>query len=365
VNRDLFCAADFQEILSGRRGGVGASALRGVLHVGEWLYTAAIRRRNSRYDRDPATIHRVGVPVVSVGNLTLGGTGKTPLVRWLGRWFSDRGVRMAVVSRGYGATPGQLNDEARELQQSLPHVPHVQNPDRVTAARQAIAAGGAQLIVLDDGFQHRRIGRDLDIVLLDALEPFGFGHVFPRGWLREPVNGLRRADVVVLSRADLLDAAGREALWKTVRAIAPRAVEAEVIHAPRRLISAAGAEMPLDAMRGQPVAAFCGIGNPAGFRRTLETCGCRLLGLRAFPDHHRYTPAELDQLSDWAKGLGASLLVCTGKDLVKLSAHHVGDRPLWAVGIEIEFLSGRESLESRLQPLCPAFENVAQPRRAV
>jgi tetraacyldisaccharide 4'-kinase len=304
----------------------------------------------------------VGVPVVSVGNLTLGGTGKTPLVRWLGRWFSDRGIRLAVVSRGYGATAGQLNDEARELQQALPQAPHVQNPDRVAAARQAIAALGAQLIVLDDGFQHRRLGRDLDIVLLDALEPFGFGHVFPRGWLREPVEGLRRADVVVLSRADLVDAAGRAALWQTIREHAPQAIGAEVIHAPRRLISAAGAEMPLDAVRGQPVAAFCGIGNPAGFRHTLETCGCRLLGFRAFSDHHRYTPAELDQMSDWAKGLGASMLVCTGKDLVKLSVDHVGGRPLWAVGIEIEFLTGRQSLESRLQPLFPA---VAQPPSAV
>jgi tetraacyldisaccharide 4'-kinase len=358
----LFSAADFQEILSGRQGGVGAGALRSVLQVGEWFYTAAIRRRNRRYEHGLATIHRVGVPVVSVGNLTLGGTGKTPLVRWLGRWFSDRGIRLAVVSRGYGATAGQLNDEARELQQALPQAPHVQNPDRVAAARQAIAALGAQLIVLDDGFQHRRLGRDLDIVLLDALEPFGFGHVFPRGWLREPVEGLRRADVVVLSRADLVDAAGRAALWQTIREHAPQAIGAEVIHAPRRLISAAGAEMPLDAVRGQPVAAFCGIGNPAGFRHTLETCGCRLLGFRAFSDHHRYTPAELDQMSDWAKGLGASMLVCTGKDLVKLSVDHVGGRPLWAVGIEIEFLTGRQSLESRLQPLFPA---VAQPPSAV
>jgi tetraacyldisaccharide 4'-kinase len=350
----LFCAADFQEILSGRRRGVGAGALRGVLGVAEWFYAAAIRRRNRRYDRGRATIHRVGAPVVSVGNLTLGGTGKTPLVGWLGRWFSERGVRLAVVSRGYGATAGQPNDEARELQQSLPHLPHLQNPDRVAAARQAVAAYGAQLIVLDDGFQHRRIGRDLDIVLLDALEPFGFGHVFPRGWLREPVEGLRRADVVVLSRADLLDAAAREALWQTIRKHAPEALGAEVIHAPRRLISVAGAEMPLAAVRSQPVAAFCGIGNPAGFRRTLEICGCRLLGFRTFSDHHRYMPAELGQLADWAKGLGASMLVCTGKDLVKLSADHFRDLPLWAVGIEIEFLSGRESLQSRLERLCPA-----------
>lgn len=206
--------------------------------------------------------------------------------------------------------------------------------------------------MLDDGFQHRRLARDLDIVLLDALEPFGFGRVFPRGWLREPVEGLRRAQVVILSRADLLDAAGRAAVWQTVRRHAPAAVEAEVIHAPRTLISATGGEMPLEALGGQPVAAFCGIGNPAGFRHTLESCGCRLVGFRAFSDHHHYTPADAAQLAGWAQGLGAATLLCTGKDLVKFSADHFDVPPLWAVGIEIEFQSGLEPFQSRLERLC-------------
>ena len=220
-------------------------------------------------------------------------------------------------------------------------------------AQLAIDTFRAQLIVLDDGFQHRRMGRDLDIVLLDALKPFGFGHVFPRGMLREPVDGLRRADVVVLSRADLVDAAERAALQQTVRHYAPQASYAEVIHAPQRLISAAGVEMPLESVQGQPVAAFCGIGNPAGFRRTLDACGCRIVGFREFPDHHRYTPADLDGLSAWAGDLGAAAVLCTGKDLAKLSVDRLGKLPLWAVGIEMEFLAGQESLESRLHALLP------------
>ena len=159
------------------------------------------------------------MPVVSVGNITLGGTGKTPLVRWIVQWFRDRGIPVAIVSRGYGAQSGDANDEALELRRLLPDVPHIQNPDRVAAARQAVAEFGCRAIVLDDGFQHRRIGRDFDIVLLDALAPFGFGHVFPRGTLREPIEGLRRADAVVLSRADLLDPSQREDIWRTVRAM--------------------------------------------------------------------------------------------------------------------------------------------------
>ena len=143
------------------------------------------------------------------------------MVRWLAQWFHNRGVRVAVVSRGYGAKVGNANDEALELRRLLPDVPHLENPDRVAAAREAVATLGCQAILLDDGFQHRRIARDLDIVLLDALAPFGFGHVFPRGTLREPLAGLRRADAVVLSRADLLDSSEREEIWQTVRAHAP------------------------------------------------------------------------------------------------------------------------------------------------
>lgn len=344
----MFRASDFYDIASGRRRGVGAALLRSALGVGERFYTAAVQWRNRRYDRAATAIHRVGVPVVSIGNLTLGGTGKTPLVRWIARWFVDRGVRVAVVSRGYGAKSGQANDEAVELKRSLPEVPHLQNPDRVAAARKAIEQFQAELIVLDDAFQHRRLGRDLDIVLLDALEPFGFGHVFPRGTLREPVAALRRADVVILSRADHLDPSARETLWKTVRHYSPDALTAETVHAPRQLTSAGGATQSLESLRGQPVVAFCGIGNPAGFRHTLEACGCRLLGLREFADHHRYSSTDLDSLADWAAELGASSVLCTGKDLAKISTDHLGNRPLWGVEIELEFLSGRESLESRL-----------------
>ena len=200
------------DLLSGRRRGLGAALLRGGLRLAETPYAWAMRWRNHRYDSGAATVHRLDVPVISVGNLTTGGTGKTPLVFWLAQWFRDRAIPVAVVSRGYrapqaarAATATSENDEARELAARLPDVPHLQNPDRVAAARQAIRQFQCRAIILDDAFQHRRIGRDLDIVLLDALEPLGFGHVLPRGLLREPVEGLRRADLVALSRADVLE----------------------------------------------------------------------------------------------------------------------------------------------------------------
>ena len=352
VESIVFNATAFRELVSGRRRGIGAAVLRGLLRFAEFFYTAVVRWRNWRYDRGAAATHRVGATVVSVGNLTLGGTGKTPLVQWIAEWFRSRGVRVAVVSRGYGAAEtGTENDEARQLRWLLPDVPHVENPDRVAAAGEAVRAFNSQVIVLDDAFQHRRIARDLDIVLLDALEPFGFGHVFPRGTLREPIEGLRRADVVVLTRADLIEPNERDEVWRTVRRRVPTAVCAEAIHAPRELISADGKKMPLETIRGQSVAAFCGIGSPAGFRHTLEACGCRVASFREFPDHHRYTPKDVDLFAKWLDDLDVSTVLCTCKDLVKLQVERIGSRPLWGVRIEMEFRTGKEPLEARLQML--------------
>jgi tetraacyldisaccharide 4'-kinase len=347
----LLGSTGFRDLLSGRRRGFGPTALRSGLRLAEIVYTAAIRWRNRRFESGAAAVHRVGVPVVSVGNLTLGGTGKTPMVEWLVRWFAARGVQVVVISRGYGAAAGSRNDEALELEQRLPGVIHLQNPDRVAAARDAIAKFRPGVILLDDGFQHRRIGRDLDIVLLDALEPFGFGHVFPRGTLREPVAGLQRANVVILTRADLLDAEHREEIWKIVRCNGPQAACAEAVHTPRTLMSADGRQQSLESIRGAKVAAFCGLGNPAGFRHTLEVCGCQLSDFREFPDHHRYTQADIQSLADWVRTLDVSAAICTQKDLVKLPTGELAGRPLWAVGVEIEFLSGQDRLEDRLQRL--------------
>ena len=158
--------------------------LRLLLHAAEVPYALVVGWRNRRFDRHPERVFRVAVPVISVGNLTTGGTGKTPLVEWLARWFRAAGVRVTLISRGYAAEKGARNDEAMELEQRLPDVPHLQNPDRVQAARIAVEELDCQLIILDDAFQHRAIARDLDIVLIDATEPFGYGHLLPRGLLR-------------------------------------------------------------------------------------------------------------------------------------------------------------------------------------
>jgi tetraacyldisaccharide 4'-kinase len=339
----------FRDLISGRRRGAVAAIERFGLRLVEVPYTSVIAWRNRRYDRGRAKVHRAGVPVVSVGNITLGGTGKTPMVAWLARWFRRRGVGVTIISRGYGAHLSGRNDEARELEQQLPDVPHLQNPDRVAAARVAVEELDAQLILLDDGFQHRRIARDLEIVLLDALEPFGYEHVFPRGTLREPLSGLRRADVILLSRAETLSPAEREAIRLRVTNIAPKILWAEIRHAPQDLLSATGERLPWESLRSGPIAAFCGLGNPRGFRHTLQECGCELAGFREFPDHHPYRRADLEELARWAEGLNAAAIICSQKDLVKIGLSQLGGKPLWALRIAVEFLAGQKSFEERLR----------------
>jgi tetraacyldisaccharide 4'-kinase len=325
--------------------------MRGLLRMAEVPYRYAVRRRNRAFDSGKPSSHHVDATVVSVGNLTLGGTGKTPMVEWLARWFLNHGLQVALVSRGYKATPGSSNDEAQELAQKLPGVPHLQNPDRVVAARLAVQQFHSQVVLLDDAFQHRRIHRDLNIVLLDAAEPFGFGHVFPRGLLREPIDGLARADIAVLTRADMIDELERARIRGIVELHAPKIGWAECRHAPSRLLSADQREESLGALRNRPIAAFCGLGNPAGFRHTLDQCRYNVVGWREFPDHFVYNQPSKDELARWVVAQGAQAAVCTHKDLVKLTVNELGGQPLWAVLVDLEFTVGQDTLESRLENL--------------
>jgi tetraacyldisaccharide 4'-kinase len=328
---------------------VGATIARGLLRAIETPYTAAVRLRNWRYDTGRARIERASVPVVSVGNLTLGGTGKTPAVEWLAKWYAARGVRVALVSRGYGARPGRANDESLELAQKLPGVPHVLDADRVRGAKRAVEQFGCQLVLLDDGFQHRRLHRDLDIVLVDALEPFGFGHVFPRGTLREPLAGWRRADVVMLTRAELVDQAARQQIRAQLALRAPEAVWVEAHYTARGLLAPDGRERPLAELQARRVAAFCGIGNPEGFRRSLERCGFEIAALRALADHFAYRPADAAALESWASSLDVAAVVCTCKDLVKVGPLWNGRMPLWALASSLEIASGLPELQAVLE----------------
>ena len=275
---------------------------------------------------------------------------------WLARAVAAHGLRPAIVSRGYGAARGERSDEAAELAILLPAVPHVANRDRIAGVREA-AAAGAEMVLLDDGFQHRRLARDLDIVAVDATDPFGCGHLFPRGLLRESLSGLARAHAVVLTRAAAVDAQRRSdirrVLTKACQGGLPP-VWVEATHRPVQLRSATSDTQPLERLTGARIAAFAGIGNPAAFRASLTNAGANLVGFRPFPDHHAYTAADLDAMRDWAAKLHADLVVTTLKDLVKVRTDRLGDITLFALEIALEILPGGDSsasLETLLDPL--------------
>lgn len=335
-------AERFKRLVDGSARGPGAATARLALAAASLPYAAAVSARNAAYDRGLLRSFASDVPVISVGNLTLGGTGKTPLVAWVARLLAELGRRPAVVSRGYAAAPGERSDEAAELAVVLPGVPHVANRDRVAGAKAA-AAAGADAVVLDDGFQHRRLRRDADIVAIDATDPFGCGRLFPRGLLREPLRGLARASAVVLTRASQVDAERRAEIRAALAAACggrlPHAwMEAE--HRPVALRSATADVQPLDRLRGRRVLAIAGIGNPAAFRTTLESLGCDVADMAVFPDHHPYSAADLERLAARATACAAELVVTTLKDLVKIRRNDLRGLPLVAVEIAMHALSG-------------------------
>ncbi len=340
-------------IMSGARRDWPACALRALCHAAAWGYGAATWLRNVAYERGWLTSHRMSVPVISVGNITTGGTGKTPVVAWVVQELQRRGYRPGILSRGYRSLNGEQNDEALVLERSCPGVPHVQNRDRVAGAKLAIEQHGCDVLVLDDGFQHRRLQRDLDILLIDALRPWGFGHLLPRGLLRESLQGLWRADLVLITRTEPGDTL---ADFPEIRAQLRRHRGTDAVSlirfTPSRWFSAAGESWPLSALQPSRRAGFCGIGNPDGFWALLAG-EQELLGRQVFPDHHHYSATDLDRLEEWRQAVGAEFLVTTMKDLVKIPAGHPASRQIRALDIETSWIAGSSGVHAALNSLCP------------
>jgi tetraacyldisaccharide 4'-kinase len=331
-------------LLRGERRGIGAAVQRLVLSVAALPYGLAVRLRNIAYDRRWLRTSRAGVPVVSVGNLTAGGTGKTPCVEYVAGFYRRRDLRLAVLSRGYGGAAGR-NDEALVLEENLPDVPHLQGADRSALAQTAVEELESEVLILDDGFQHRRLERDLDLVLIDATCPWGYGRLLPRGLLREPLSSLRRAGAVLMTRCDQVTPEERDRIRQRIRGVVSTVPVAESRHGPVDLLGV-GRQESLERLRQGPVAAFCGIGNPDAFRRTLADLGANLCAFRTYPDHHRYSRDDVDRLRRWAGELPRDAVIATTqKDHVKLRLPRLADRPLWAVRIRLTVETGREELE--------------------
>jgi len=335
------------DILSGRRRGLCASVVRAGLSSAAVPYSAAMRLRRWAYRRGLLNRRRADAPVISVGNITTGGTGKTPMVAWVVQHLKGASRTPAVLIRGYKAVEGQ-SDEA-ELLRQLTHVPVIINPDRVAGAREAVARG-ADVLVMDDGFQHLALRRDLNIVLIDATNPFGYGRCLPRGLLREPVAALTDADAVVITRSDEVESPRLEELRRRLDNLAPNASFHAAVHQPVGLIDEAGAKLPPDALNRRRVCALCGIGNPESFARTLERLGADIVSRCVFDDHVAYTPARIDAIRHACRDGRAELLVTTEKDFVKLAGVSL-PVPLWRLAVVMNIVEGEQQLIDRIKNL--------------
>lgn len=298
------------------------SRLRASLAPAAWLYGAIIKTRNVFYDRGLLTTHHATIPIISVGNLTTGGTGKTPHVIEIAQRLSANGARPAVLTRGYRGTVQKPADEVLELRAALPDAPIIVNADRVSGARAA-AAAGASCAILDDGFQHRRLFRDLDIVLIDALWPWGGESMLPLGRLREPRGGLRRADLAIITRTNQADAARIAEINDDIRGIAPKlsVITSAIEHT--GIVDSTGARLDVSAIP-QRMLVVAGLGNWRTVARTVHALvgESRIAGTREFPDHHDYYAADVARIIREAEYCGADAVLTTRKDWVKL-------HPLW------------------------------------
>ncbi len=342
--------ASFLDLISGRKQGPRASVMRLGLRGLSCGYSAAVRVRNSLFDLGWKRSHRVPAWVISVGNLTTGGTGKTPFVAYLANYFTERNVKVGLLSRGYGSLDGEENDEKRVLNRLCPGVPHRQDPDRVRIAQESISEDETSVLILDDGFQHRRLARDLDIVLIDATNPWGYGHILPRGLLREPRTGLKRASLAVITRVDQVSPERLMQLRTEIKQSSAGLEIVEVSYPADQLIGLDGQVSPLDADPNEPITAFCGIGNPESFRQVLTDAGFTLPpdAFGIFPDHHAYLQCDLDAHANFASQRKASSVLTTLKDLVKISPDDWTGPPLKAVSIRTRIHDGADELHRHL-----------------
>lgn len=361
----LYLQKYIEKIIRGEKTGYLAAGLKWLLFLLSLFYSCLAKLRYYLYQHNILQRKKAEVPVISIGNLATGGTGKTPFVAFLAEELG-KDYQIAIISRGYGAekevvepflisdqaglyaAAAQAGDELFMLARNNSELIFIRSAERAAGAKLAVEKG-ADLILLDDGFQHYQLERDLDIVLIDALRPFDQAKVLPAGFLREPATALKRADLFLLTRSDNVD-------WNQLKAIQDSLLEYSpdndgVFTAVTELkgcISVAGQEKKaIDFLAGKKVFAFSGIGSPTAFKKSIEITGARLVSYKVFADHYNYQQEDLLTLLDQYSASQADLILTTEKDAVKLFdfAEMIGDLPFYYLQIAMEINESAQLIE--------------------
>lgn len=381
------------DIIYGRRRGLAAFFYGGFLRVLSGLFWLISTTRLKLYQNRIMRPHHLGCLVIVVGNLTVGGTGKTPVVEKLARSLQARGRSVAILSRGYKskkepffkqlwrqlthgkAPPPKVvsdgrhvlldssiaGDEPFMLARNLPGVPVVVDKDRAKAGRYAIREFGADTLILDDGYQYFPLKDHMQVLLIDKTNPFGNGALLPRGVLREPVSQLKRASHIFLTKSD---GQPNEELLQTIRQYKPKSDIIECRHAPRSIMSLDQMEKrPLDCLQGRRVGAFCGIATPESFAAFLEAQGAEIVHHRWFLDHHQFSDNELENFFEEAEEAGAKWVLTTEKDAVRLPPDYSSRLPLYYLRVEIEIIAGVEDFEQAVSRICYPKSRLRTTRR--
>ncbi|MCU0770260.1 MAG: tetraacyldisaccharide 4'-kinase [Verrucomicrobia bacterium] len=371
------------EVIFDRRTGKRAALMRGFLFGSSKLFTVAIKFRRFLYDHRVLRDATLGVQVIAIGNLTVGGTGKTPVVEKFARALQDEGRKVAILSRGYRSRPKPIHqrvlnrlllrndttpprvvsdgrsllldsevagDEPFMLASNLKDVVVLVDKDRVKAGRYAIEQFGCDTLLLDDGFQYWKLrGRRQDVVLVDRQQPFGNHHLLPRGTLREPPSHLARANVIFITKSD-----GQTAeLRRQIQGLNPTAGIIECIHQPLYFEDVfTGERRDLSVLAGKKVAAISGIAQPESFEGSLLKLGCSLVYTKRFADHHRFRQQELLNFINRSKKRQADILVTTQKDAVRFPKLDRRDLPFYFMRVEIKIQSGADDFQDCVRRIC-------------
>ena len=355
-------------LITTKQRGITPALFRILLMPLSWLYGTIVWIRNYCFTSRILKQKRLPCTVISVGNIVAGGTGKTPAVAAIAKQLQNQGFQVTILLRGYKRRSSEnitvvsdgenllcsreeSGDEADMLARQLPKIPVVVGKQRYLTGKAALDHFKSDILILDDGFQHRQLTREVDILIIDATQPYGTGALLPIGTLREPITTIHRADIILLTRTDAVDTNIAD-LKVELNQLAPNTPILESVHQPTSLYwlnqSDAHSIMPIENLTGKRLLAVCGIGNPDAFVATLEKYNPEAVGLLAFPDHHVYTESDLQKIHEQKQQCEAEWIVTTQKDEQKFASLFT-ELPIVVLAVELVITDGEGVLKKALQ----------------